>query len=424
MRVLFLTNFYPPYELGGQGRSCNQVVQALKERGHTTRVVTSMHGINNKPVCDDEICRCLYLEMDLTPLLHSINFFTQRKKREQHNLKSLKAQIRLFEPDIIFIWGMWNFSRNIPVLAEALMPGRVVYRFAEYWPTLPSQHEFYWRAPAQTWYNRLLKGLLKPLALAMLSKEEQPAKLSFANVISVSAATRDLLIEKGIPLNHAKVIHTGLEVEPYLNEKRPPNLKTKQAMELLYVGRISADKGIETAIKAVGHLVYVHGLNDVQFRLAGSGSENYMAYLQQVVIDKGLEDCVKFLGWVPHEEMIRLMTRFDVLIVPSEWPEPFARVVLEGMVSGLAVVATPNGGTAEIVRDGENGLLFETGNSQDLAQKLADLSTDKSLLEKLQKNGRETVLANFTLGKMIDNYESYLMDVATGDPQWNNKYTL
>src|SRR5262245_42371380 len=119
MRILFLTNFYPPYEGGGEGLSCQHVVEGLKQRGHTTLVLTSMHGTNNVPAAADGIYRSLYLEMDLVPLHHALNFFTQRKAREKHNLQCLECIFEQFEPDIVFIWGMWNLSRSLPAYAEA-----------------------------------------------------------------------------------------------------------------------------------------------------------------------------------------------------------------------------------------------------------------------------------------------------------------
>jgi glycosyltransferase involved in cell wall biosynthesis len=66
-----------------------------------------------------------------------------------------------------------------------------------------------------------------------------------------------------------------------------------------------------------------------------------------------------------------LLRKFDVLVLPSIWPEPFSRAVLEGLVSGLVVVATRSGGTPEIIVDGENGLLFTPNDPEELAKKIA-----------------------------------------------------
>jgi glycosyltransferase involved in cell wall biosynthesis len=106
------------------------------------------------------------------------------------------------------------------------------------------------------------------------------------------------------------------------------------------------------------------------------------------------------------------MRQADVLLVPSNWPEPFARVVLEGMICGLVVVATPLGGTSEIVVDGHNGLLFTAGDSRDLAQKVTTLARDPALRNRLAQAGRQTVMEKFTLPVMLDKVESYLHEVA------------
>src|SRR3712207_2516790 len=113
MRILFLINFYQIHGSGGQDLSCQQVVSGLKQRGHTTLVLTSMHGTSNVAIESDGIYRSLYLEMDLVPLRHSITFFTRRKAREKHNIKCFERVVEQFKPDIIFIWGIWNLPKSL-----------------------------------------------------------------------------------------------------------------------------------------------------------------------------------------------------------------------------------------------------------------------------------------------------------------------
>ena len=411
MRILFLTNFYPPYELGGQGRSCQQAVEGMKERGHSVMVLTSMHGTDNQSVQDENVYRCLYLEMDMVPLRHSLVFFTQRKQRVQHNLAKTQQILTDFQPDVVFIWGMWNLSHALPELIETQMARRVVYRFAEYWPTLPSQHELYWRAPAQSLASRIVKTPLSRVALFMLAQEAQPPQLKFDNVICVSAATRDVLVKGGVPVADARIIHTGIEITDNpcgaeLDEDETRDLK------LLYAGRLSADKGVETTIEAMEHLVHKLDMQQVKLSLAGSGSEEYMRHLRELVARADLENYVTFLGWVPHEEMPQLMCQFDAALVPSKWPEPFARVVLEGMSFGLVVIATPSGGTSEIIRNKENGLLFTSGDFQDLAQAVTSIAANPEFRHKLRNTGRKTVREQFTITKMLDAYEAFLKEAA------------
>ncbi len=412
MRVLFLTNFYMT-GMGGEEISCHQVVEGLQQRGHTTLVLTSMHGTNNVPVETKGVYRSLYLEMDLVPWRHSLTFFTGRKRRERDNLHSFERVLEDFKPDIIFIWGMWNLSRLLPGFAEARYPSRVVYRFATYWPTLPSQHKLYWSAPGRKWYSRLAKRMIGAIALAMVAKEEQQFHLKFERAICVSAATRTLLVDAGVPVTHARIIYTGLDETLYMNGIQPRQQQNSRTLTILYAGRLTPEKGIETAIRAMTDLVFERGQQDITLTLAGSGSAEYEAYLRDLATRAGLAGSVKFLGWVPAEEMPALLRQFDVLLLPSIWPEPFARVVLEGMISGLVVVATATGGTSEIVVDGENGLLFLPGDPEDLTGKIASLIHDPPLRKKLADAGHQTVMKKFTVTKMMDEVESFLQEVAS-----------
>lgn len=410
MRILVITNFYPPYGLGGQEESCQQVVEGLRQRGHTVQVLTSMHGTGNKAVEEEGVHRALFLEMDFLPWQHSLLFFTHRRRREKENQRRLEQLLHNFEPDLLFIWSMWNLPRSLPALAEALYPGRILYRFAEYWPTLPSQHELYWRAPGRTWSSSLLKKLLRPLALALLAREKAPPALKFEQAICVSAATRDQLVADGLPLANARIVHTGIACEPLLNH--PPANREEKALKLLYAGRLSADKGIETAVQAVDTLVHEQAMDQVHLTIAGSGDAPYEKQLQALVAQLKLEPYVSFLGRLPFEQMPGLMQQNDILLVPSLWPEPFARVVLEGMLSGLVVVATPMGGTSEIIVDDHNGLLFAPGDTAELAQQVSRLAGDAPLRRRLAQAGQETVRERFTERRMLDQIEHALRQAA------------
>lgn len=399
--------------MGGEEQSCQQVVEGLQQRGHTTLVLTSMHSTNNVPVETDGIYQSLYLEMDLVPWRHSLTFFTKRKAREKHNLHCFERVVQEFNPDIIFIWGMWNLPQSLPALAEARYSNKVVYRFASYWPTLPNQHKLYWSAPGRTWYSRLLKRVAGTIALAIVEREERKYHLKFERSICVSTATRDILVEAGVPVSQTRVIYTGLDDTFYLNGKPPRPAQEDQTLNLLYAGRLTPDKGIDTAIKAISKLGREQGHQGIKMSVAGSGSPEYETYLRDLVARMGLTDTVTFLGWLPPERIPKLLRQFDVLLLPSIWPEPFARTVLEGMISGLVVVATPTGGTSEIVVDGENGLLFMPGDAEDLAQKITWLMHNPQLRKTLADNGKQTVMKKFTVTKMMQEIENYLQEVAS-----------
>ena len=422
MRVLVVTNFYPPHELGGQGRSCEQVVEGLRRRGHQVVVLTSTHGAN-RPIEEDSLFRALHLEMDLTPWRHGLNFFTQRKKRERANLNYFRQLSSTFKPDVVFVWGMWNLPRSLPAAIEAQFPGKVLYRFAEYWPTLPSQHEHYWRAPGRKWFVRLPKKALGSLALTLLAREQRQYPLRFEHAYCVSEATRDELVAAGVPVDHAHIIHTGLDVQAFagvISAPRRPHKDGTRPYRLLYAGRIHPQKGLETVIEALAGLAPDKRLPPIHFDIAGSGSDDYVAQLHSLIRRHALTPNISFLGQIPAAGMPALLQQAEMLVVPSLWTEPFARIVLEGMAAGAAVVAAASGGTSEIVEDGKNGLLFSPGDSAELAQQITRLILDPDLRHSVARAGYQTVCNKFTFDIMMDKIESLLESVtfqADTDPR-------
>jgi glycosyltransferase involved in cell wall biosynthesis len=124
----------------------------------------------------------------------------------------------------------------------------------------------------------------------------------------------------------------------------------------LFVGRISQEKGISTLIRSWTEI-------DCDLRLAGDGSLTGE-------VDSAGNQRIKRLGSLPSVEVSAAMSESEFLVMPSVWYEGFPMVLVEAFAHGLPVVASRLGSMAEIVEDGVTGLLFETGNAEDLAVKV------------------------------------------------------
>jgi glycosyltransferase involved in cell wall biosynthesis len=181
--------------------------------------------------------------------------------------------------------------------------------------------------------------------------------------------------------------------------------------DLIYIGRLSPEKGIEIAILAIEKLVKVQGRQGIKLSIVGTGSENYRKELKELV-NRKLGSYITFAGNFPSEDVPKLLHGFDIMLVPSIWSEPFGRVILEGMISHLAVIASNTGGPSEVIVNEENGLLFSPGDEDDLARKIESLIINPELLETLSNAGYETVLEKYTDNIMIDKIESYLWEVS------------
>lgn len=406
MRILFLSNFFPPARPGGYTQWCHEVTERLAERGHTVGVLTSRHERAKARPREPNIYRLLHLEGDLN-YYQPVRFFAQWKKQHRENLVFLEHTVKDFAPDLIFVWGMWALSKVLPALAEQLLPGRVVYYLSDYWPSASDMHTAYWQSPAQRWPMQVSKRVLSKVAMSMLAKEGQPV-LKLEHVICVSVRVRDLLVEAGLPIQHARIIHGGTDVERF------PGVRKRDYrsghLKLLYAGQLVHHKGVHTAIEAMATLVNKRRINQITLTLVGSGHPDYEAFLRGLVERESLHDFVTFDKPVSKDKMPAILQQFDVLIFPSIYEEPLARITQEAMASGLVVVGTTTGGTQEILRDGETGFTFAPEDSDGLAEQVTRLILDPDLCCRLAEAGRQTVLENFTLDKMVKKIEAYLVD--------------
>ena len=260
MRLLFLSNFYPPAIRGGYELWCQEIAENLRSRGHDVVILTSRFGIEKDNKLDSVwIHRNLHLEMDYVALKNGIEFFINRKKKEQENLRLLQEIVESYKPDIVLIWGMWNIHRSLPALAEQLMPDRVVYYIGDYWPTQSGQYESYWKVPARNWITFFPKMVLKKIALREIASEKQPV-IKFAHVIYPTEFMRDQLEQKGLSPKTSQIVHGGVDTSCYYC---PGNSKTVREgvdhLSLLYAGRLSQEKGVQTAIEALSVLVDEYG---------------------------------------------------------------------------------------------------------------------------------------------------------------------
>jgi glycosyltransferase involved in cell wall biosynthesis len=173
-------------------------------------------------------------------------------------------------------------------------------------------------------------------------------------------------------------------------------------------------KGVHTAIEAMARLVNKRRINQITLTLVGSGHPDYEEFLRDLVERERLHDFVIFHKSVPKDQMPVILQQFDVLIFPSIYEEPLARTTQEAMAAGLVVVGTTTGGTKEILRDGETGFTFAPEDPDALAEQVTRLITDPDLRHLLAQAGRQTVLENFTLDRMVQQIEDYLLNCFAG----------
>ena len=152
------------------------------------------------------------------------------------------------------------------------------------------------------------------------------------------------------------------------------------------VGRLAPWKGQDIFLDAFAQ---AFPDDSVRARIVGSaifGEKYYEEQLRAQAQALGIDDRVDFVGFTPEVEAE--LRRLDLLVHASVTADPLATVVLEGMAAGLPVVSANDGGHAEHIEDGREGLLFQPGNSQALADALRRAANDRELRVRMSEGGR------------------------------------
>jgi glycosyltransferase involved in cell wall biosynthesis len=396
MRILIISNYFPPLEVGGWEQLAADAARSLEARGHEVLVLTSRHRAGEIPA-EVGVWRRLFLEND-NHEKYSVWSAVAARGRRRADREIVAEAARAFAPEVVFINGMWNLPVDVALAAEGLCAGRVVYYMASHWTSEPDAHAGYWLAQGR----RAILGRLKRLAgRAVLRWVGAPPRNSpgFRRVLCVSGFMRQYThAHAGIPLERMRVVHNGIELADFPYAPRTGD----GTLRLLYAGRVDPAKGVHTAVEAMGLVGDLP--RPVTLSILGGGAPDYAASLRAQIERAGLGEAVRFLDFVPRARMPALLHQHDALVFPSIWDEPLARMVQEAMACGLAVIGTNTGGTPEILT-AESGLVFPPGDAAALAAHIRTLAADPARLARLSRAARQTVEARFSLARMVDELE-------------------
>jgi glycosyltransferase involved in cell wall biosynthesis len=174
-----------------------------------------------------------------------------------------------------------------------------------------------------------------------------------------------------------------LKFRPFSGEE-----KRDGVIRVGFIGRLISNKGPQYLVEAVPHII--REFSNVKFQVAGNGP--LLQELEHRVQQLGVEDSVHFLGTVPSN--VEFMQSCDIMVRPS-LTEGMPLTVLEAMACGVPTVASRVGGTPEILRDGETGLLVEPRNVCELVSQISKLVTDPLLRTAMGTRAREFVEQNY-----------------------------
>jgi glycosyltransferase involved in cell wall biosynthesis len=217
-----------------------------------------------------------------------------------------------------------------------------------------------------------------PAVAAVVYAAEQPVRRVYrrCHFEVISDSTRDDLIARGFPGERIHVIHCGIDRMRYTTD---PAVAKSVHPTLVFVGRVKRYKAVDHAIRALAIVRDRHP--DCTLTIVGDGDGLHA--LRRLTAELRLEDAVRFAGFLPHAEKIRLLQAAHVVVNPSV-KEGWGLTNVEANACGTVCVAADSPGLRDSVKDGETGFLYPWGDVEALAARVMQLLGDVALRRRLE----------------------------------------
>ena len=387
MRILIVTNTYPPADISGVGTLVFELARQLDATGHTVRVLV------RRAADEDRLAERLPGAKPLFPLRAAARFVALAR-RGRFDV------VHLHESDGVLVAMAVRLARLLgrPAGAARVVATLQVSYRRERWAVRPLVVDG--RTVARpTAGERLFAWVRAPL-LSLAGR--LTSRLADA-VVAPSRATAEEL-ESDYGCRVAAVIGNG--VTPLELPPRPP---AGGGVELLYAGRLRTRKAVAVLVEAFARLR--ERAPATRLRLAGDGEQR--PALEDQARRLGLGESVRFEGAVPHDRMPELYAAADVFCLPSLY-EGFPLAILEAMAAGLPVVATRVAGNPEAVEDGVHGRLVAPEDPAGLAAALLELVEDEEGRREMGRRARRRVEEEFSIERIGGAYRELWEELAAG----------
>lgn len=238
----------------------------------------------------------------------------------------------------------------------------------------------------------------------LLHAENLLSKVSAA-VVADSAYVAEFMRNKA-KIKQLKIIYNGIDTEKFNSHQRfvIGNESSSNTVVIGTVARLVPVKDHRTLLQAFKLLASEY--QNIELLIIGEGE--LRGELEEFSKRLGIQERVKFIG--ERHDISSLLEKLDIFVM-SSLSEGLSIAILEAMASGLPVVATNVGGNSEIIIDGITGFLVPKKEPEKLAGSISILIKDKKMVYQMGQNGKKRVRANFSIDKMVDEYETLYEEV-------------
>ncbi len=386
MNILFYCDEYPPYGSGGIGSTTRVVAEELVRRGHSVYVV----GYYPYDVVAEE---CVELNG-----VHIYRYnLGYRITKLRHGFTYLLRQVGLSRT---IIQREINFVEH---KIERIIAGKSI-DIVEF----PDFMQFNIHAKGLKYRRFGVATLLRLHGSASFVFERggraksyisENDRSHFDRCDSVSAVSRyamDYMKEHfyDVSFRRKEVIYNGVESE-FINKSNPQSDDV-----ILFVGKLIRDKGCYSLLRAFN--ICAAQNSSLRLRLLGGGDQQKAMRL----IDPAFRGRVEFLGAMDREGVKAAIDSASFICIPSYY-ESFSMAALEVMARQRALIYTSQSSGAELIVDGENGLLVDPDNIEQIAQKIVLLTQDHALRDRVAMAGHNTIIERFCIEKIVDELEQF-----------------
>ena len=393
---------------------CKEVVDELRQRGHSILVLTSSKDRGGERVIQkqDDVWRIFDYcpdnkrnELPGTNLKSIWRWF--KRELEQHGL--VKKALDSFAPQIIYVWATKGLSYSIAIrLAHENLP--FVAHVSGYWlidhngaAQRRRQYVFWHWGTAHGAVGRV-KALLRCMLEKRIPLDYEP--LVFDNIAFTSKSIEAEHNGPAVARAKPQRIYPGIPVGRFLDLPLP-NLDRPR--RILFVGRLHPSKDPLTLIRACKLLQQKEETEDMSLTLVGWRHDpDYVRQLEACIDAAAKPANIRLVDPVSFEQMPAVFAEHQILVLPS-LVEPFGRVAAEGAAAGLVTIISDRAGISECLADRRHALIFSAGDVMSLTDCLAQIALNSQLAQHLQREGRRLARHFFSTTRMVDEIEAFLV---------------
>jgi len=374
MKILLINKFH--YIQGGADRHYLELADILKAHGHEV-IFFSMQGSNNIE-CEQSKYFVNHLDFSKVKLDKDLFKKIGRMFWSRQAQSKLQQLIDNEKPDIAHLHNIYH--QLSPSIIKTLKKNNI--------PVVMTVHDYYLVSPLYSlfakgkvfdpdrlkyWQIIINRAVKNSLAASVLS-----STVNWWHKFRKHYSKIDLFIcPSQFLANYLEKVYPDANITVLPNfVKELDNASGNTGDYYIYAGRIIDEKGVDLILKAAKRLP------NINFRIAGIGPDEY-----KLKKEFSLEN-VKWLGQLNSQKLQKEIGKAKAMIAPSRWYENCPLSILESFSLGVPVIASNMGGIPEIVKDKENGLIFENDNPADLVEQLKLLDKNEDLRKTLAHNSK------------------------------------